>query len=154
MRQKIKLLIEKIFQPLAKKLGYTKVTQQGQEIINKNNLLDNFFGVLRSINFIPQNIVDVGANRGGWTRETLRYFPKAYYTLFEPQSQLKQYINDVLVKNPKVTLHAVGVGSKSGVFKFTIVDRDDSCSFSYSEDEAKNAGFTQIDIPVVTLNDF
>ena len=36
---------------------------------------------------------------------------------------------------------------------FTIVDRDDSCSFRYTEEEAKAAGFKQVEIPIVTLNE-
>lgn len=42
---------------------------------------------------------------------------------------------------------------KKGSFLFTIVDRDDSCSFRYTKEEALEAGFKQLEIPVVTLNE-
>ena len=35
---------------------------------------------------------------------------------------------------------------------FTIVDRDDSCSFRYTKEEADKEGFKQVEIPVTTLN--
>ena len=40
-------------------------------------------------NFKPKHIVDVGANRGYWTKEVMKIFPNAYYTLFEPQRDLQ-----------------------------------------------------------------
>ena len=66
---------------------------------------------------------------------------------------LKKSMLDILDNNNKVTFYPYGAGSKKGSFNFTIVDRDDSCSFRYTEAEAKEQGFKQIVIPVVTLND-
>ena len=40
------------------------------------------------------------------------------------------------------------------LFSFTIVDRDDSCSFKYSKEEAKAMGFKQVQVPVNTLSAF
>jgi FkbM family methyltransferase len=97
--------------------------------------------------------VDVGANHGTWTKETLRYFPDAHYTLIEPQEWLKPSFQDLLDSNSKITYYPVGAGSENGSFKFTIVERDDSCSFRYTEEEAKENGFKQVDIPIITLND-
>ena len=59
-----------------------------------------------------------------------------------------------LLQNPKITCHDVGVGKEAGQFRFTLVDRDDSCSFIYSEEEANALGFEQVNVPVVTLNEF
>ncbi|MDP4286116.1 MAG: FkbM family methyltransferase [Bacteroidota bacterium] len=106
------------------------------------------------MDFQPKHIVDVGANHGSWTREALKYFPEAYYTLLEPQSQMKSSIRDIMEVDDKVTFHAVGAGNKLGKFKFTIVERDDSCTFTLSEEEAKKKGYQQLEIPVVTLNEF
>ncbi|HEY9167872.1 MAG TPA: FkbM family methyltransferase [Lutibacter sp.] len=102
--------------------------------------------------FYPNHIVDVGANHGTWTREALKYFPDAHYTILEPQEWLKASFQDILDTNHKVQFYPVGAGAKEGSFQFTIVDRDDSCSFRYTQEEAKTAGFKQIEIPVVTLN--
>lgn len=119
----------------------------------KDELLPNFYFILNKINFKPKHIVDVGANHGSWTREALNYFPDAYYTLVEPQHWLKESFKDILEKNPKVKFFPVGAGEKSGSFKFTIVDRDDSCTFRISEEEAEKFGHKQVELPILTLNE-
>ena len=53
--------------------------------------------------FVPKHIIDVGANHGTWTRETLKYFPEAYYTLIEPQEWLKPSLQDILDVNSNET---------------------------------------------------
>ncbi len=120
----------------------------------KNNLLHTFYSVLKSAGFDPGHIVDVGANHGTWTREALNYFPGSTYTLIEPQAQMKDSVKDLLENNPNITFHAVGAGKRSGTFDFTIVDRDDSCSFAYTTEEAEKNNFIQVKVPVVTLNEF
>lgn len=154
MNQFFKSILKKIFDPIYHRLGYKNEASLHADMYVKDNLLKNFYGILKQINFKVTHIVDVGANHGTWTRETLKYFPEAYFTLLEPQAQLQHSISDIIETNPKVKFHAVGAGIKEGVFKFTIVDRDDSCSFSYTEEHAKNMGFKQVEIPVITLNDF
>lgn len=123
------------------------------DTFNKTPLLHTFYSNLKQFGYTPVHIVDVGANHGTWTREALKYFPDAYYTLLEPQYWLQNSVSDILTTNKKVVFHTVGAGAASGNFKFTIHDRDDSCSFKYSAAEAEINGFKQIDLPVVTLNE-
>jgi len=136
------------------RIRYKKISSPGTNVYDKNILLHNFYSVLKQIDFIPKHIVDVGANHGTWTREALKYFPAAYYTLLEPQQQMKESIKDILQTNPKVNFHAIGAGNTDGTFLFTIVERDDSCSFLYTKDEAKAKGYAQVEVPVVMLNTF
>ncbi|MFE3846672.1 FkbM family methyltransferase [Flavobacterium sp. LB3P45] len=149
-------IVKKIIKKAFGKFGYKlKKIDADIKLVNTNNkdfLLFNFYTTLKKFNFYPKHIVDIGANHGTWTRETLQYFPDAYYTLVEPQHWLKDSFQDILETNPKVQFYPVGVGEQEGAFQFTIVDRDDSCSFRYTKKEAKAAGFEQIEIPVVTLN--
>lgn len=150
--------MKKLIKRIINKTGYTlkKVNANSLPPLNTNNkeyLLFNFYDTLKKMGFTPRHIVDVGANHGTWTREALRYFPEAHYTLLEPQNWLKKFFQDILDANSKVQFYPVGAGEKEGSFQFTIVDRDDSCSFRYSQEEAKAAGFEQMEIPVVTLND-
>jgi len=149
--------MKKLIKRIINKTGYTlkKVNTNSPIPLNSNGkdyLLFNFYNTLIKMGFTPHHIVDVGANHGTWTREALRYFPEAYYTLLEPQNWLKKSFQDILDANSKVQYYPVGAGEKEGSFHFTIVDRDDSCSFRYSQEEAKAAGYEQIEIPVVTLN--
>lgn len=149
-------IVKKIIQKTFVKFGY-KLKKIGADVKlaptnNKDYLLFNFYNTLKQFNFYPKHIVDIGANHGTWTRQTLQYFPDAYYTLLEPQHWLKDSLQDILETNTKVQFYPVGAGEQEGSFQFTIVDRDDSCSFRYTKEEAKTAGFEQIEIPVVTLN--
>ena len=151
MKKKLKKILTILFNPFASKLGFI-ANKEAVDINQKNNLLNNFYTILHRIGFKPKHIVDIGANHGTWTKEALNHFPDAYYTLLEPQYWMKESIDDLLKSNPKITFHGVGAGAKEGSFKFTIVDRDDSCSFRYTETEARAQGYKQIEIPVVTLN--
>lgn len=161
MKKLVKKILLRLFDPIAFRLGYKKAEPfKAQPIpfvidqFSKNNLLENFYSLLKAMDFQPRHIVDVGANHGSWTREALKYFPEAYYTLLEPQAQMKSSIRDIMEVNEKITFHAVGAGSNPGNFKFTIVERDDSCTFILTEDEAKNKGYQQVEIPIVQLNHF
>lgn len=155
MKKTIRKRLIKLINPIATRLGYVR----GQKVIyannslEKNSLLAIFFENIKAMGFTPKHIIDVGANHGTWTRETLKYFPNAYYTLIEPQEWLKPSLQDILDTNSKISFNAVGAGAQSGSFMFTIVNRDDSCSFRYTEEEAKTAGFKQVEIPIVTLNE-
>lgn len=154
MKSTIRKIAVKLIDPIARKLGYVKSHEINYDYRSeKNTLLNVFFENLKLMNFEPKHIIDIGANHGTWTRETLKYFPNANYTLVEPQEWLKPSLQDLLDANPKISFSAVGAGSKSGSFKFTIVDRDDSCSFRYSEEEAIANGYKQVEIPIVTLNE-
>lgn len=153
MNKILRKKIKKTLKPLFNKLGF--ITKEDSEInnLNKNKLLFTFFNNIKTIGFKPKHIVDIGANHGNWTREALIYFPESSYTLVEPQERLKKYFQDLLYKNPKIKYFPVGAGQTNGTFKFTIVDRDDSCTFRIQEKDAELQGFNQIDIPVITLND-
>jgi len=153
-KKKVKQLLVKNFDSYIVKLGYINRKSdfmQQMYLFEKNILQANFYDTIKKMGFTPKHIVDVGANHGTWTREAMRHFPNAYYTMLDPQEWLRKSFQDILA-NPKVMFHPVGAGEKEGSFKFTIVDRDDSSSFRYSEEEAKASGFEQIEIPVVTLN--
>lgn len=154
MKESIRRFLTKIINPIAIRLGYVhwSKTTVGDGL-DKNSLLGVFFKNIRAMGFTARHILDIGANHGTWTRETLKYFPDAYYTLVEPQEWLKPSLQDLLDANSKITFNSVGAGPMSGSFMFTIVDRDDSCSFRYTEEQAKAEGLKQIKIPIVTLNE-
>ncbi|MDM1551974.1 FkbM family methyltransferase [Empedobacter falsenii] len=144
---------------IAQKLGYTivksstyndKKNVQVKVIENKEDLLVTFYNNLKRANFFPKFVVDIGANTGTWTKELIRHFPDANVLMIEPQERLKTHFEPLL--NDKITYLSVGVGNKNDIFKFTIHDRDDSCSFVFTEEEAKSLGYEQIEIPIRTLN--
>jgi FkbM family methyltransferase len=122
--------------------------------INKNSLLKTFYCILMNKGYSPKCIYDIGANKGTWTQETIKYFPNSKYYLFEPQISLTKEIQSKFTKLSSVQLFNVGVGNKDGELNFTIHDRDDSCSFNISKEEALENGFKQIKTPIVRLDSF
>lgn len=99
------------------------------------------------------HIVDVGANKGDWSRCALSVFPEALVSAFEPQERLSLFHAD-LVRMPNVLLNYIGLGDIDSSLPFTLHSRDDSCSFVHSQDQAKNLGYEQIDIIIRTLDSF
>jgi len=101
----------------------------------------------------PNHIIDIGANRGDWSRKALKVFPNAKVTSFEPQRSLSPYHAD-LAANPSVKIEYAGVGKVDGEATFTIHDRDDSSSFSYSEEQAQEKGYEQQEIRIHCLDTY
>jgi FkbM family methyltransferase len=98
--------------------------------------------------------VDVGANHGYWTRTALTYFPDSYYTLIEPQDDLKNNVQDLLARGDnKIQWIGVGVSDQPGVLPLTIAPHDHSSTFVISAEDAESSGSNQIKVPVITLNE-
>lgn len=134
-----------IFNSLLRKMGYMPFVANADLI--------HFFSTIKKMGFQPKHIVDVGANHGMWTREALKFFPDSFYTLFEPQQFLEPYVEDLLA-NPKIKFNAIGVASQSGNLKLTVGKYDCESTFRLNENDAKRMGLNQIEVPVVTLNEF
>lgn len=115
-------------------------------------MLDPFLSLLKRLNFAPQHIIDVGANRGDWTRTARRLFPEARYTLIEPQEFLKVHVRDLLEGHNPVELISAGVADQAGRLMFTIATRDDSSTFTLSKEEAAASSARQMPVEVKTLN--
>ena len=155
MKKTIKKILIKLLHPIVIKIGYVRKSSNNkneENSNNKNNLLNFFFTSIKKTGFEPKHIVDIGANHGTWTRETLQYFPNSYYTLLEPQSWLQNSFNDLINNNKKIQFYPYGAGSKKETLTFTLLDRDDSSTFKFPKEEAIKKGYKQIDVPVVTLN--
>src|SRR6476646_2048802 len=115
--------------------------------------LDPFFALLKRFGFAPKHILDIGVNRGTWTREALKFFPEARYTLVEPQDYLKEHIRDLLNSGGKIQWVNAGASDRPGTAAFTISHRDDSGTFVLTEEQARSAGSRQIQVPVKTVNE-
>jgi len=121
--------------------------------INSHAHTAPFFSCLKGLGYEPKHIVDVGANRGNWTRTALKYFPECRYTLFEPQEKMRDEVADLLIHD-RIVFHSMGAGPVNSTLKLTQHERDDSHTFALSSEQAQNLGYPQIDVPVVALDDF
>jgi FkbM family methyltransferase len=148
-RRVISGTMKQIIQSLLGAFGFRLVRLQNVP----GSSLEKFFSVLKARGFTPKHIIDVGANHGAWTRCALQYFPKAYYTLVEPQDHLKMHVQDLLASNSKIRWIGAGAGDKPGTLPFSISYRDDSSSFIPTPGATETAGMRQIEVPVTTLNE-
>jgi FkbM family methyltransferase len=148
-------VIRKLIQSTVGKFGYRlvrkePVVQQPQPAPQPTYGLESFLGLLKRFGFDPKHMVDIGANRGTWTRKAVQFFPNAQYTLVEPQDQLKNYIQDLIASGIKINWVNAGVSDVSGTLPLTVSHRDDSSTFISSPNDG-NA--PKILIPVRTLNE-
>jgi FkbM family methyltransferase len=149
MKKLIRKILLKLLYPIINWLGFVRPSQA--DTYQKNNLLLSLIELLKTNNFKPKLIIDIGANHGTWSRLWKKYYPQSKFILVEPQSWLQPSFQDMLDEN---TIYLpIGAGRENGSFTFTInSDRDDSSTFSLSNEEALKRGFKQIEIPVKTIN--
>jgi len=113
--------------------------------------LEVLFSLLKEKGFAPRRIIDVGANHGHWTRKALIYFPKASYTLVEPQDYLKQEVQDLIDAGRAQWINA-GAGDEPGQLPFDICYRDDCSSFMLVPTNNKAPSATRVTVEVKTLD--
>ncbi|MBC3757745.1 FkbM family methyltransferase [Hyunsoonleella sp. SJ7] len=158
IKKKIKSILEKFDYKIVSKLHYNKLVQSAQQYESadyaKDSLLKSLFTIFKDQGYTPDTIYDVGANKGTWTFECLKFFPDAMYYLFEPQKNLEEDIKTLFKGHNSVQLFSIGLGQTDSKMNFTIHDRDDSCSFSFSKEEASARGFEQIELPIFRLDSF
>jgi FkbM family methyltransferase len=104
-----------------------------------------------ALEFKPKHIIDIGSNRGDWTRNARRMFDDALITMVEPQTNLNPFIRDLLADS-RNRIYNVGIGPMDGEAIFTIHERDDSCSFAFSEETARARGFKQVPVKINCLD--
>lgn len=90
---------------------------------------DVLLSVLKRFGFSPRYIVDIGANRGNWTRTALQYFPAAEYFLVEPQDHLRSHVQDLILSGFRIHWINAGVTERTGTLSFYLSSRDDSSTF-------------------------
>jgi FkbM family methyltransferase len=145
-------LIKKLAQGTLKKFGLRIVRDSASphSMALAEDRRNWFFTAIKGLGFCPKHIIDVGANRGAWTRTAFSFFPQTQYTLLEPQDHLKAHIQDLVNHGCKVKWISAGVADTPGELPFTIAYRDDSSSFAPTKN---NSGSSQVMVPVTTLNE-
>lgn len=74
-------------------------------IRRKSGVPDMFFSLerLNSLSFKPQQIIDVGAYEGEWTKSCMQVFPGASYIMFEAMQQKRSKLKEISEANSNVT---------------------------------------------------
>lgn len=144
------VLIKRIIQGTLNNVGYrlARVTEPSEV----NYGLDNFFPLMKRFGFAPRHIMDIGANRGNWTRAAIKYFPQAQYTLVEPQDELKVYIKDLVDRGYHLQWINAGASDRPGMLPLHIMNLDHSSTFLQLP-RTQSESIRQIDVPIRTVNE-
>jgi FkbM family methyltransferase len=113
---------------------------------------EHFFPLLRQLGFAPRHIVDVGANRGIWTRAAFKYFRDPVYTLVEPQDHLRSYSQDLVAQGCKLNWINAGCGDFCGTLPLTVSYRDEGSTFVDPVRLPWRSVSQRITVPIITLN--
>lgn len=147
-------LTKRISDSIAFRFGYTPIKKNVLTNTNsKKTLIQTFFQLIAESGLEVNLIIDIGANRGGWSKDVLEIFPRAEFHLFEPQKWL---LNETDIKElSNIHIHNLALSNKPGKMAFTInPDRDDSSSLRFTQEEAEIKGWQQIEVDVTTVDQF
>lgn len=88
-----------------------------------------FLEFVRSLGFLPATVVDVGANRGAWTRLAKEVFPDAGVLMIEPQPELAPDLDETCRSLAGVEWVETAVGAETGERVQTIWEDTQGSSF-------------------------
>jgi len=143
-------MLKRGVQTVLKQFGY-RLARAGEPVV-PNCGLNNFFPLIKKFGFDPKHILDVGANHGSWTRDAVKYFPQAHYTLIEPQSELRICSQDLIDRGFQIHWISAGASDQPGMLPLYVGGHDNSSTFLRvpgTEDELAST----INVPVRTLNE-
>lgn len=102
--------------------------------------------------FAPKRIVDIGANKGKWSRRVLKVYPDCSYTLVEPQIEMKPYLDAFCRKAKNAQWINAGVADAAGTLEISIAPDTVSSSFTLSPESSSSMGLERRSVPVTTLD--
>ncbi|MBV8481985.1 MAG: FkbM family methyltransferase [Verrucomicrobia bacterium] len=114
--------------------------------------LVSFLENIRARGFIPRGIVDVGANRGAWTRLALSIFPNASVIMIEPQDEMEPYLSKLCSSLPTCRYIKAGAGRKPGELVQTIWSDLNGSSFLPPVDRSQLGSGKQRKTQIVTID--
>jgi FkbM family methyltransferase len=73
-------------------------------------------------------ILDIGANKGQFILEAIKWHPKANFIAFEPLSAGRAFMERVLVGLPRLTIYTIALGDEDATVQFHVSASLDSSS--------------------------
>jgi len=111
-----------------------------------------FLEDIRERGFDPQGIIDVGANRGSWTKMARRVFPGVPVVLIEPQQEMEIHLRELCDSAENLEYVLAGAGAEEGQLVQTIWEDLVGSSFLPAIDEKQLRDGIQRVTPVVTID--
>jgi FkbM family methyltransferase len=142
-RKRMKQFIQKILGKTGFQIRRTS-TLQGHNpgsITRPIGRLDLFLEDIRARGFMPRGIIDIGANRGEWTRLALSIFPNTPVIMIEPQAEMEVFLSQLTKVMPDCHFIKAGAGREPGELVQTIWEDHAGSSFlPPANDELELAG--------------
>jgi FkbM family methyltransferase len=107
---------------------------------------------LRHLGLDPQCILDVGANRAGWSALAAGVFPEARFVLIEPQVEMEHHLAAFCAGRPSARYVLAGAGPEIGEAVQTIWDDLTGSSFLPPVKADLLQVGRQREIPMVTID--
>lgn len=121
---------------------------RGKEIGSMAGFLED----LRTRGFTPRGIIDVGANRGDWTRVALSIFPNASVIMIEPQHEMQPYLSKLSSSVAGCHYVKAGAAREAGELVLTIWPDLSGSSFVPDVDSSQLRIGKQRKTSVVTID--
>jgi len=137
--------MKKILKKALNIIGYEMRKVPSKEFVNHNSMQATLQRI-KNAGINPQNVVDVGAASGKWTRKALTLWPKANYHLIEPLEEQKSVLDNLVAEYSNICYHTGVAGAEQGTISFSVSDDLDG-SGVYGK-EATNVR----ELPVLTLD--
>jgi len=114
--------------------------------------MEFFLEDLKARGFMPEFILDVGANRGKWTRIAKKIFPNASFFLIEPQIEMRKPLNSLCQELTDVNWIEAGAGALPGKLTLTIWDDLSGSSVLPSVETDLLSQGKQREIEIITID--
>lgn len=109
---------------------------------------------LKTIGFVPEFILDVGASTGYWSHIASQVFPDCRYYLFEPLLERYQKMEgDIYRRHPEFVLSAVAAGNVSGEIELYVSDDLYGSSVFENEVPLAHREWQKVRVPVKPLDE-
>lgn len=109
------------------------------------------FSRLASRGMVAEEIIDVGAAQGCWTRECMTVFPEARYLLADPLPANRAPLAKLASETPRITVWNGAIGAACGTLDVN-VHGDQSSAFVAADKSLE--GRQTIQVPMRTLDSF
>ena len=102
--------------------------------------------------FKPQSILDVGANKGDWSKMAMAVFPTAALLMIEPQREMVPHLQQFCRNFPTARYIEAGAGAMPGELTLTLWDDLEGSSLLPAENSELTKDKIRRSIPIVTID--
>jgi len=130
--------------------GYKFVRQVGLHPFSHETI--NLLKRVKSLGFLPETIIDVGANAAEWSQSVKPVFSESKFILLEPQVEMAPFLQRFCDNNKGAKYFLAGAGAEPGELIFTLWDDFAGSSFVVEKSDDWISSGKQRIVPIVTID--